>query len=160
MLCTGYLEGVNIDGIIFWQVDEGSKYSGNVLTVIISYFDRQLLGNKWAFAPCSIHILLFLASFISFGWVLISGTHTPKVGKIQAAQPPLGRPSWHLQIHFHIFGTGAKWHIHNASKLWIEGRFDQMDWKASPRIKGHTCQEELKQTSANHYPGWYSTIEK
>jgi len=47
MLCTGYLEGVNIDGIIFWQVDEGSKYSGNVLTIIISYFDRQLLGNKW-----------------------------------------------------------------------------------------------------------------
>ena len=30
----------------------------SLLTAIISYFDRQLLGNNMSFTPCSIHILL------------------------------------------------------------------------------------------------------
>ena len=39
--------------------DEQKFKLGGVLTAIISHFDRQLLGNKLSFAPCSIHILPF-----------------------------------------------------------------------------------------------------
>jgi hypothetical protein len=38
--------------------EEKFKLGVGVLTAITSHFDRQLLGNKISFTPCSIHILL------------------------------------------------------------------------------------------------------
>jgi hypothetical protein len=42
------------------------KFCACVLTAIISRFDRQLLGNKLSFAPCSMHILFDSNKFHKF----------------------------------------------------------------------------------------------
>ena len=47
--------------------DEQKFKLGGVLTAIISHFERQLIGNKISFTPCSIHILPNPNKFHNFG---------------------------------------------------------------------------------------------
>ena len=44
------------------------EHTMDLLTAIISHFDRQLLGNKLSFAPCSIHILPNPNKFHKLWW--------------------------------------------------------------------------------------------
>ena len=62
-----------------------------MLTAIISHFDRQLLGNKMSFTPCSIHILFISNKFHKF-WMSCDSRrqytkNEPKLGKTQAGRP-------------------------------------------------------------------------
>ena len=65
--------------------DEQKFKLGGVLTAIISHFERQLIGNKISFTPCSIHILLISHKFHKF-WMSCAfkrqyTKNEPKLGK-------------------------------------------------------------------------------
>ena len=51
---------------VFLLTQSTRKISSQVLTAIIFHFDRQLLGNKTSFTPCSIYILLIFNKFYKF----------------------------------------------------------------------------------------------
>ena len=51
---------------VFLLTQSTRKISSQVLTAIIFHFDRQLLGNKTSFTPCSIYILLISNKFDKF----------------------------------------------------------------------------------------------
>jgi len=63
-----------------------------VLTAIISRFDRQLLGNKLSFAPCSMHILFDSNKFHKF-WMSCA-CRNPLSKDHQMGKPPLPEAKW------------------------------------------------------------------
>ena len=61
-----------------------------MLTAIISRFDRQLLGNKLSFAPCSMHILFDSNKFHKFWMSCACRNPLSKDGRNQRKSRPLG----------------------------------------------------------------------
>ena len=60
------------------------------MTIIISRFDRQLLGNKLSFAPCSMHILFDSNKFHKF-WMSCACRNSPsKDGRNKRKTRPPG----------------------------------------------------------------------
>jgi len=62
--------------------------SNLLLTAIISYFDRQLLGNKMSFTLCSIHILFISNEFYKFWMSFDFRSRCTKNGQIWAKTQP------------------------------------------------------------------------
>ena len=89
-----------------------------LLIAIISYFDRQLLGNNMSFTLCSIHILFNSNEFHEFWMSLDLRNRCTKIeqnwAKSQANQPLLGRPAWHFHRHGPGFEPVEIWHNQGA----------------------------------------------
>ena len=64
--------------------------SRGLLTAIISHFDRQLLGNKSSFAPCSMHILFDSNKFHKFWMSCVCRYPLSKDGRNRRKSRPPG----------------------------------------------------------------------
>jgi hypothetical protein len=94
----------------------------------------NFLGINWALHYVPFIFYLYLISSTSFGWVLISGEHMPKLGKTRQTRPAGLAP---LQTFPRLWSRGNVMQL-NVSEPRIGCQFDRMDWKACTRIKGPT----------------------
>ena len=99
MLCTGYLQRANIDATydppslsvkLCSRTSKSLSLGVGVLMAIISCFDRQLLGNKFSFALCSMHTLFDSNKFHKFWMSCVCRNQGSKDGRNQRKSRPPG----------------------------------------------------------------------